>query len=109
MIDWRVLDVRMVSRQLAPDPQVLQAQAVRSRIRARCRGRTARSPLPATDLSHRVLNRAREVIADPPPRPPWATTVMITAVAADGKQRELFCRSLETLPMWLAVINPNRP
>ena len=39
---------------------------------------------------------------------PWATTTMIVAVAEDGKSRETFCLSLDSLPMWLATIEPAR-
>jgi hypothetical protein len=34
----------------------------------------------------------------------WATTTIIVAVAEDGKNRELFCLSLDSLPTWLATI-----
>lgn len=39
---------------------------------------------------------------------PWATTVLITAVAEDGKNREVFCADIDSLPMWLATIDANR-
>lgn len=39
---------------------------------------------------------------------PWATGVIITSVAADGKGREQFCVDLDTLPMWLATIHPGK-
>lgn len=39
---------------------------------------------------------------------PWATMVFITTVAADGKQREVLCIDLDSLPMWLATIEPSR-
>jgi len=35
----------------------------------------------------------------------WATTSIMLAVAKDGKNREVFCIDLESLPMWLAGIN----
>lgn len=38
----------------------------------------------------------------------WATAAFITAVAEDGKIREQFCIDLESLPMWLATIEPAR-
>lgn len=38
----------------------------------------------------------------------WATTAMITAVAEDGKPREMFCLHLDSVPMWLATIQPSR-
>lgn len=41
-------------------------------------------------------------------RAPWATTAMMTAVAADGKAREVFCLDVDTLPMWLATIEVSR-
>ena len=34
----------------------------------------------------------------------WATTDIMSAVAEDGKIRELFCIGLDSLPMWLATI-----
>ena len=39
---------------------------------------------------------------------PWATTTLMVAVAEDGKNRELFCLALDSLPMWLAGIEPSR-
>lgn len=39
---------------------------------------------------------------------PWATTTLMVAVAEDGKNREVFCLDLESLPMWLATIDANR-
>jgi len=39
---------------------------------------------------------------------PWATTVTTTAVAEDGKTRELFCLDIECVPMWLATIQADR-
>lgn len=38
----------------------------------------------------------------------WATTVMMTAVANDGKTRPMFCLELNSLPMWLATIDESR-
>jgi hypothetical protein len=38
----------------------------------------------------------------------WATTTLIVAVAEDGKNREVFCLDLDSLPMWLATIEPSR-
>jgi hypothetical protein len=38
----------------------------------------------------------------------WATTVMITAVAKDGKNREVACLDLDCLPMWLATIQTTK-
>lgn len=38
----------------------------------------------------------------------WATTEIISAVGADGKQREMFCINKEAVPMWLANIDENR-
>jgi hypothetical protein len=39
---------------------------------------------------------------------PWATTTLVVAVAEDGKNREVFCLDLESLPMWLATIDANK-
>lgn len=39
---------------------------------------------------------------------PWATTVMISAVADDGKRRQLAMIDHETLPMWLTTIHPSK-
>lgn len=39
---------------------------------------------------------------------PWATVAMITTVAEDGKNREFFCLHLDSVPMWLATIEPSR-
>jgi hypothetical protein len=40
---------------------------------------------------------------------PWACTVMMTAqLPGDGQTRELFCLSLDCLPMWLATIETSR-
>ena len=39
---------------------------------------------------------------------PWATMVMITTVAADGRRRSLAALPLRALPMWLALINPRK-
>jgi hypothetical protein len=41
-------------------------------------------------------------------RKPWATVTMIVTVAEDGRQREQFCIDLDSLPMWLATIEPSR-
>lgn len=38
----------------------------------------------------------------------WATTVMMTAVAEDGKNRDVFALDIECVPMWLATIEPKR-
>lgn len=38
----------------------------------------------------------------------WATTSMMTAVAADGKPREMFMIDRRTMTMWLATIDENR-
>lgn len=38
----------------------------------------------------------------------WATVGLIPMVANDGKNRELFCLDLDSLPMWLATIEPSR-
>jgi phage antirepressor YoqD-like protein len=35
----------------------------------------------------------------------WATTVLITVLAEDGRQRNLFCLSLQSVPMWLSGID----
>ena len=32
---------------------------------------------------------------------PWATTLIIKAVAEDGRNRELFCLHVKSVPMWL--------
>ena len=79
----------VVAGELAPYSQVLQAQAVSPRIRARGRGRTARGPLAATDLSHRVLNRAREVIADPPQAASQRRRAIKRALEFDGVPKDL--------------------
>lgn len=39
---------------------------------------------------------------------PWATVDMMSTVAEDGKLRETACVDLDTLPMWLATINPRK-
>lgn len=39
---------------------------------------------------------------------PWATTTLMVAVAEDGKNREVFCIHLDSLPMWLATIELSR-
>jgi len=38
----------------------------------------------------------------------WATITNIVTVAEDGKTRELFCISVDSLPMWLATIETNK-
>lgn len=38
----------------------------------------------------------------------WATVVMMTTVAADGKQREVYMVDRRTLTMWLATIDAGR-
>lgn len=49
----------------------------------------------------------RQRLSDPA-RSPWATTGVVPAVAEDGKVRDLFCVSAETVPMWLATIDASR-
>ena len=39
---------------------------------------------------------------------PWATTVTNAVVAEDGKPREMVCLHLDSVPMWLATIEPSR-
>lgn len=39
---------------------------------------------------------------------PWATQVMMTWVAADGRRRSMAALPLRALPMWLATINPRK-
>lgn len=39
---------------------------------------------------------------------PWATPVMITAVADDGKAREMVAIPLRAVPLWLATIHPGK-
>ncbi len=39
---------------------------------------------------------------------PWATVTIIVMVAEDGKNREVFCVHVDSLPMWLATINPGK-
>jgi len=39
---------------------------------------------------------------------PWATITMIVTVAEDGKPRETACIDLDSLPMWLATLNPRK-
>ena len=41
-------------------------------------------------------------------RKPWATMGVISAVAEDGKTREMSAVDLRSLPMWLATIEPAR-
>lgn len=38
----------------------------------------------------------------------WATIVMMTTVGNDGKSREMACLRIDSLPMWLAGINPKK-
>lgn len=38
----------------------------------------------------------------------WATVVLRTMVAEDGKRRRMACVDLRTLSMWLATVNENR-
>ena len=38
----------------------------------------------------------------------WATVVIMTMVAEDGKEREMACLPLRAIPMWLASINPGK-
>jgi phage antirepressor YoqD-like protein len=38
----------------------------------------------------------------------WATTCIIHAVGNDGKQREMFCLSVKSVPMWLATLQTSR-
>jgi hypothetical protein len=38
----------------------------------------------------------------------WATIKMILTVGADGKERAVTCIDLDSLPMWLATIEPSR-
>ena len=38
----------------------------------------------------------------------WATTAFNAVVGADGKNREMFMLHLDSLPMWLATIEPSR-
>lgn len=38
----------------------------------------------------------------------WATTSLITAVAADGRTREMTAVDADCLPMWLVTIQPSR-
>lgn len=39
---------------------------------------------------------------------PWATVAIIPLVAEDRKRRDTFCIHLDSLPMWLATIEPSR-
>jgi hypothetical protein len=39
---------------------------------------------------------------------PWATTTMIVVVGNDGKSREMLCLRIDSVPMWLAGINPKK-
>lgn len=38
----------------------------------------------------------------------WATTTIMVAVAEDGKSREMLMLDLDSLPMWLATLNPEK-
>jgi hypothetical protein len=38
----------------------------------------------------------------------WATTVIITGVAFDGKTRQMTCIQADSIPMWMITINPNK-
>ena len=38
----------------------------------------------------------------------WAITQMTRTKAADGREREVFCIDLDSLPMWLATIDERR-
>src|SRR3974390_1904697 len=38
----------------------------------------------------------------------WATTAVMAAVGADGKNREMFCLHIDSLPMWLATVDASR-
>lgn len=39
---------------------------------------------------------------------PWATVVLKTMVAEDGKNRKVFCVHVKSLPLWLATIDAGR-
>ncbi len=39
---------------------------------------------------------------------PWAVTCKIQVTAADSKNYETFCLALDSVPMWLATIQPNK-
>lgn len=39
---------------------------------------------------------------------PWAVTAMKAATGADGKVYEAFCLHIDSVPMWLATIEPGR-
>lgn len=39
---------------------------------------------------------------------PWATVGFMSTVAADGKGRDVSCLHLDSVPMWLATIEPSR-
>lgn len=49
----------------------------------------------------------RQKLADPV-RSPWATTFTTQAVAQDGKNREVFCLHVESVPGWLATLDAGR-
>jgi hypothetical protein len=38
----------------------------------------------------------------------WATTTLKVAVAEDGRSREMFALHIDSVPMWLATIEPSR-
>lgn len=41
-------------------------------------------------------------------RSPWAVGVKMTSTGPDGKNYDAFCLALDSLPMWLATIEPAR-
>ncbi|MFO0578617.1 MAG: phage antirepressor N-terminal domain-containing protein [Polyangia bacterium] len=41
-------------------------------------------------------------------RTPWATAAIMTAVGADGRQREMYCLRSDRVAMWLATIDTAR-
>lgn len=49
----------------------------------------------------------RQKLSDPS-RTPWATTGVMPGVGADGRNREVFCLDLDSVPMWLATIDTSR-
>lgn len=49
----------------------------------------------------------RQKLSDPA-RAPWATTGVMPGVGADGRNREVFCLDLDSVPMWLATIDVSR-
>lgn len=38
----------------------------------------------------------------------WATDMMIISTGADGKSYSMYCLSLDSVPMWLATIEPSK-